>query len=250
VAETTESEWTGAEALEFLWGCSKQIVDHVEKIEFEEARRFIGERCFRRIMLMTLTFLRLNPLTSFFSPNGHWDLPSSAAIARCIMETYLRMFYFGVEQVGEAEGHFRAILVPNVENTVQFAAQRAGQSYLDTYEARPDAIGAGPAAAHLGAGGRWFESGLRPVPGAPTVSVVPRRLLKLTVARLLPTESEAPDLDKLTRSHFERRMRLRNLKLIVLEKKTRPVAVWPGSWGRAKRAAPVTARGGLDTMIT
>jgi hypothetical protein len=108
--DTTESEVTGIEPLEFLWNCSKQIVDHVEKIQFEEARRFIGESCFRRIMLMSLTFLRLNPLSSFFPANGHWDLPSSAAIARCIMETYLRMFYFGVEQVAEAEGPFRAIL--------------------------------------------------------------------------------------------------------------------------------------------
>jgi hypothetical protein len=108
--DITESDCTGHEALEFLWGCSKQIVDHVEKVQFEEPRRFVGERCFRRIMLMSLTFLRLNPLSSFFPANGHWDLPSSAAIARCIMETYLRMFYFAVEQVGEGEGLFRAIL--------------------------------------------------------------------------------------------------------------------------------------------
>jgi uncharacterized protein DUF5677 len=105
-----ESELIGIESLEFLWTSSKQIVDHVARIEFNEARRFIAERCFRRIMLMTLTFLRLNPLTSYFPPNGHWDLPSCAAIARCILETYLRLFYFGVEKVDEAQGNFRSLL--------------------------------------------------------------------------------------------------------------------------------------------
>jgi hypothetical protein len=60
-------------------------------------------------MLMTLTFLRLNPLSSFLPQNGHWDLPSSAAIARCVIETYLRTFYFGVEKVDKPEGDFRAL---------------------------------------------------------------------------------------------------------------------------------------------
>lgn len=49
-------------------------------------------------------FLRLNPLSSFFPRNGHWDLPPSAAIARCVLDTYLRMFYFGVKERDEAEG--------------------------------------------------------------------------------------------------------------------------------------------------
>ncbi len=62
-------------------------------------------------MLMTLSFLRLNPLSSFFIKDGHWDLPSCAAIARCIIETYLRMFYFGVEQLNEAESSFRVRLM-------------------------------------------------------------------------------------------------------------------------------------------
>lgn len=89
---------------------SSQIVNASAKIKFNDARRVIGEQYFRRIMLMTLTFLRLSPLSSFFPKNGHWDLPSSAAIARCIIETYLRMFYFGVEQVDKPEGNFRALL--------------------------------------------------------------------------------------------------------------------------------------------
>jgi hypothetical protein len=105
-----KSECFGIEPLEYLWFGSKQIVDACEKIQFNEARRVIGERCFRRIVLMTLTFLRLNPLSSFFPQNGHWDLPSSAAVARCVVETYLRMFYFGVEQVEKPEGDFRALL--------------------------------------------------------------------------------------------------------------------------------------------
>jgi hypothetical protein len=83
VPEPTESEWSGVEPLGFLWGCSKQITDFVEQIQFKEARRFIAERCFRRIMLMMLTFLRWNPVASFFPANGHWDLYSSAAVARC-----------------------------------------------------------------------------------------------------------------------------------------------------------------------
>src|SRR5271157_2195113 len=103
--ETTESAWRGAGTLEFLWSSSKEIADRCEQIQFQDARRVIAERCFRRIMLMTRTFLRLNPLSSFFPGNGDWDLPSSAAIARCILETYLRLFYFGVEEVDEAEGH-------------------------------------------------------------------------------------------------------------------------------------------------
>jgi hypothetical protein len=97
--------------LEFLWQCSKKIVDDSQQIPVEEPRRQIAERCFRRIMLMTLTFLRLNPLSSFFPENGHWDLPSCAAIARCILETYLRMFHFGVEQLSEAESVYRVLLM-------------------------------------------------------------------------------------------------------------------------------------------
>jgi hypothetical protein len=53
----SESEWIGIEPLEYLWVGSKKIVSACTEIQFEEARRFIGERCFRRIMLMTLTFL-------------------------------------------------------------------------------------------------------------------------------------------------------------------------------------------------
>jgi hypothetical protein len=108
--DTTESEFIGIEPLQFLWASSEQIVNRVEQIPFKEARRLLADLCFRRIMLMTLTFLRWNPLSSFFPANGHWDLYSSAAIARCIMETYLRMFYFGVEQVSDPEGRFRALL--------------------------------------------------------------------------------------------------------------------------------------------
>lgn len=108
---TESSDATGIEVLEFLWSCSKQIVDHCQQIEVTEPRRLIAERCFRRIMLMTLSFLRLNPLSSFFPRNGHWDLPSSAVIARCVLETYLRMFYFGVEKRDEAESVFRVLLM-------------------------------------------------------------------------------------------------------------------------------------------
>jgi hypothetical protein len=39
-----------------------------------------------------------------------WNLPSSASVARCIMETYLWMFYFGVQKLDEPEGLFRAVL--------------------------------------------------------------------------------------------------------------------------------------------
>jgi hypothetical protein len=109
VSGEIEPEWVGIKPLEYLWTGSRDIVTACANIQFEEARRFIGERCFRRIMLMTLTFLRLNPLSSFFPQNGHWDLPSSAAIARCVAETYLRMFYFAVENVEKAEGDFRAL---------------------------------------------------------------------------------------------------------------------------------------------
>jgi Family of unknown function (DUF5677) len=105
-----ESASRGVGALEFLWSSSKQIADHCAQIEFQDVRRVIAIHCFRRIMLMTLTFLRLNPLSSFFPENGPCDLPSSAVIARCILETYLRLFYFGVEEVDKAEGHFRAQL--------------------------------------------------------------------------------------------------------------------------------------------
>jgi hypothetical protein len=110
VSEQQELGLTGTQPLEFLWASSKQIVDQLKQIQFNDARRVIAERCFRRIMLMTLTFLRWNPLSTFFPENGHWDLASSAAVARCIMETYLRMFYFGVEKVTQAEGNFRAVL--------------------------------------------------------------------------------------------------------------------------------------------
>jgi hypothetical protein len=41
--------------------------------------------------------------------------------------------------------------MPNPENTVQVAAQRADERYLDTYELDPET-------ADLGAGGRWFKS--------------------------------------------------------------------------------------------
>ena len=102
---------TGIEPLEFVWTCSKQLVDDCQKTHFTGDRLVITEKCFRRIMLMTLSFLRLNPLSSFFIKDGHWDLPSCAAIARCIIETYLRMFYFGVEQLNEAESSFRVRLM-------------------------------------------------------------------------------------------------------------------------------------------
>jgi hypothetical protein len=90
--ETTESAWRGAGTLEFLWSSSKEIADRCEQIQFQDARRVIAGRCFRRIMLMTRTFLRLNPLSSFFPENGDWDLPSSAAIARCILEPKISVF--------------------------------------------------------------------------------------------------------------------------------------------------------------
>lgn len=109
--EAEESGLTGIEPLEFLWTCSKQLVDDCQKSEFSGSRLVITEKCFRRIMLMTLSFLRLNPLSSLFLENGHWDLPSCAAIARCILETYLRMFYFGVELLDEAESLFRVRLM-------------------------------------------------------------------------------------------------------------------------------------------
>src|SRR5260370_15824845 len=108
--ELTQSEWIGIEPLEFLWTGSRQMVDQCAKIELKNHRHILAELCFRRIMVMTLSFLRWNPLSSFFPQNGHWDLPSCAAIVRCIMETYLRLFYFGVETVSEAEGVFRALL--------------------------------------------------------------------------------------------------------------------------------------------
>lgn len=108
--ESTKSEFFGIEPLEFLWLNSNRITDRVQQIPFKEPRRLIAEFCFRRITLMTFTFLRWNPLSSFFPANAYWDLPSSAAVARCIMETYLRMFYFAVEQVSEHKGRFRALL--------------------------------------------------------------------------------------------------------------------------------------------
>jgi hypothetical protein len=104
------SEYVGLEPLEFLWSNSKKLVDHSAQLSFSDARLFLGERFFRRIMLMTLTFLHLNPLSSLFPKGAHWDLASSGAIARCVLETYLRLVYFAVEQVPEQERGFRSIL--------------------------------------------------------------------------------------------------------------------------------------------
>lgn len=104
------SEYVGLRPLEFLWSESKQLVDRSARLSFSDARLFLGERFFRRIMLMTLTFLRLNPASRFFQEGGHWDLASSGALARCVLETYLRLVYFAVEQVPEQERDFRSIL--------------------------------------------------------------------------------------------------------------------------------------------
>src|SRR5262249_52469287 len=93
-----------------LWLESKQLVDRSAKLIFSDARLFLGERFFRRIFLMTLTFLRLNPSSKFFPEGGHWDLASSGALARCVLENYLRLVYFAVEQVPQQERDFRSIL--------------------------------------------------------------------------------------------------------------------------------------------
>ena len=104
------SEYTGLEPLEFLWSESKHLVDRSAQMSFSDARLFLGERFFRRIFLMTLTFLRLNPASKSFPEGGHWDLASSGALARCVLETYLRLVYFAVERMPEQEREFRSIL--------------------------------------------------------------------------------------------------------------------------------------------
>src|SRR5271166_3650047 len=137
--EDDSSEFIGLEPLEFLWSQSKQLVDRSARLDFSDARLFLGERFFRRIMLMTLTFLRWNPLSNSFPKGAHWDLASSAAVARCVLETYLRLVYFAVERVPN-HANFQAVEINTHSEAPEevLARHRSGRDQARTaLEANP-----------------------------------------------------------------------------------------------------------------
>lgn len=73
-------------------------------------RLFYGERIFVKMVCHGLTLKRLSPSPAAFREPEMWDISSSYAIARTLVETYEALAYVALDSIEETEREFRFLL--------------------------------------------------------------------------------------------------------------------------------------------